>query len=662
MTPSFESKFDGKFLKASGKSRALLVIFPGLSNDRKEKLQRLAIVLHAILKDVDILILQSFPGGLWVFDPPEKQALANIRAIDEACTATNYQEIRFLSYSMGATIARKVLIGAFGEKANGVPFEEGFAPPADQRTWHKKVSRFVSVVGYARGWFANPRMAPWTRIALNGFGFLGHFLQISQFFRSARPAVPMVFALRRGSPFVFNTRIQWLGLSRSRAWRDQNVSIVHVMSSNDELISSVEVIDVESDDQRKDVHYMTVPNSDHRSVLDMSAGRGTGRTLQRLDYFLSALCGESGGKKPKGAFSAVRVPRLTDRRIAMPVDYLDDTVASRPNENVGHFVFVVHGIRDTGAWAKKIGAELRRQFDARARAKRGTVVLRTDTQSYGYFTAFPFIFPWIRRQKVEWLMDRYATARALCPNATISFVGHSNGTYLAAAALRDYETCTFERVVFAGSVVRTDFDWPALNAKRRRIGRVINYVATSDFVVAIGPKGIKRLFGGFFDLGSAGHDGFEKEGLVKNLRFAVGKHGAGIAEHTWAQTAAFILGGPDPEPQPFDGVRFAKSQKPLTKWLGKCSPFILALIALVTIDMGWSLSEKLLGLPQWSPLQSLLSLPNAFFGDSVLGQWLAGIAGGLNRWWAVYDQWPILAQAACVFIYGWLVRLVLFRL
>ena len=56
-------------------------------------------------------------------------------------------------------------------------------------------------------------------------------------------------------------------------------------------------------------------------------------------------------------------------------------------------------------------------------------------------------------------MDKYAEAKALFPNAEFSYVGHSNGTYLLARALTDYTCCSFKYVVFAGSVVRTDYNW-----------------------------------------------------------------------------------------------------------------------------------------------------------------------------------------------------------
>ena len=75
-------------------------------------------------------------------------------------------------------------------------------------------------------------------------------------------------------------------------------------------------------------------------------------------------------------------------------------------------------------------------------------------------------------------------------------------------------SCHFKRVVFAGSVVPSGYDWEK-RAKRRTLadGRetppqvesVLNYVATSDLVVALLPNGLGKL--GVRDLGGAGTTG-----------------------------------------------------------------------------------------------------------------------------------------------------------
>lgn len=98
--------------------------------------------------------------------------------------------------------------------------------------------------------------------------------------------------------------------------------------------------------------------------------------------------------------------------------------------------------------------------------------------------------------------------------------------------------------MFAGSVVRSDYDWKALKS-REQIGEVMNYVATDDAVVACFPKFLQRIPGA--DLGAAGFDGFkpkdsENPDYVQEVRYVRGGHGAALRETLWGQAARFLLG------------------------------------------------------------------------------------------------------------------------
>ncbi len=683
MATKFETRQAGKFLRAAGKPRGLLVMFRGLRSRgllgrfswRTDPIENFALFLHEQLPDVDILLLDTFKGSMLSWRRPEDLVAASIATIDEADRQQEYKDIRFIGYSMGAAMARKTLIGGWGEAQCGVPFEEGFMPPGGERDWPARVSRLVSIAGYARGWIDNPRLSVLTRFAMNFYGFIGHIAQLVQPGRTNDQAAPLIFRLRRGAPFIVNTRLQWLGLARKQAPEGEaapGMAVVHVMPANDDLISSVEVIDVEGDEQIKSVHYMTVPDSDHASVLQfgtelqtlaprtLSRRKASDLKFTRADYLLSALCGKLDNDPNRGPFQLAGAVPPDSEGVSTPVHYLSDSIPSKPDDYVERFVFIIHGIRDTGAWAKKIGAELQRQNDALFPVHLSNSTLRTDTQSYGYFTALPFLLPWLRKQKVEWLMDRYATARALYPKAKISFVGHSNGTYLAASALQDYEMCGFDRVALAGSVVREDFDWAGLNAERERVGPVVNYVATRDFIVALFPYGVRKIFGRLFDLGGAGHVGFEGQG-VHNVRYAVGGHSAGIAEHTWSKTAAFILGGEVPVADPLDNKQFSLRQSPWALALGRVSWLVLILGLAVIVSLGWSLAAPLLKLPSWSPIIALFGWLGSAFGEGSVGTFFSGRAAALQSLWQCYADWSAVMQAISLLIYGWLVRFALFR-
>jgi hypothetical protein len=157
----------------------------------------------------------------------------------------------------------------------------------------------------------------------------------------------------------------------------------------------------------------------------------------------------------------------------------------------------------------------------------------------------PFLCPWMRRVKVEWLLDLYVTVKAWNPKARISYIGHSNGTYVLAGALRACRAVSIHNVVFAGSVVRSDFDWKVLQSSRQ-VGSVLNYVATADWVVAIFPRMLQKA-GLQRDLGGAGYDGFSDSSPgVTDIEFVPGRHSAALDELHWPDIAAFVLGGAQP--------------------------------------------------------------------------------------------------------------------
>ncbi|RNF85211.1 hypothetical protein [Montanilutibacter psychrotolerans] len=103
----------------------------------------------------------------------------------------------------------------------------------------------------------------------------------------------------------------------------------------------------------------------------------------------------------------------------------------------------------------------------------------------------------------------------------------------------------FENVVFAGSVVSTRFDWRRFTGgQSRRVGKVLNFVASADWVVAFFPKLFQRFR--WQDLGSAGHDGFDtktRSNGVEEVRYVAGAHSAGIQERCWDWIAEFVING-----------------------------------------------------------------------------------------------------------------------
>ena len=207
----------------------------------------------------------------------------------------------------------------------------------------------------------------------------------------------------------------------------------------------------------------------------------------------------------------------------------------KPDDGVNVVVMVMHGIRDFAHWTDDLGErieELGLQRDIR---------VESITSSYGYFPMLGFLLQPERQDNVRWFADEYTEALAKYPNARICFVGHSNGTYLLASALQRYAAMAFDDVVFAGSVVPRNFPWDRIGDEQR-VGRVRNYVASRDWVVAICPAVFETLFK-HSDLGSAGHNGFlETNGRKHMIEFADGGHGAAIVPDNFDAIARFLLG------------------------------------------------------------------------------------------------------------------------
>ena len=199
-------------------------------------------------------------------------------------------------------------------------------------------------------------------------------------------------------------------------------------------------------------------------------------------------------------------------------------------------------------------------------------------------------------------MDHYVLMRALYPAAKFSYVGHSNGAYLLAHALLHYPAVKFHHVVFAGSVVRRDYPWSALlpdKSEHRpgQVDKILNYVATEDWVVAIFAKAF-QTFEAFFDIGSAGYDGFDEHRRetrhpdLHEAKFVVGTHGAGIREAHWNDIARFIVKGEPPTNEaPREAPPEWKAVQPrLLRLTSSGSPALLVVWAILGAFFVWSLA------------------------------------------------------------------------
>ena len=439
-----------------------------------------------------------------------------------------YQKIVFIGHCVGGTILRRVfLAGSYNspdydaENSQRDDLYEAMKPGGLPRPWIGKVDRILLLASWEKGWSVSPRTGWWFSFWLNLIGGLGRVTELCRPYLKATP-FRTVLDMRQGAPFIVQTRLIWMAYRRwlnpeaLQKYNEQqperrlaqppadanNPLVVQIIGSRDDFVSPQEQIDCDAEGlgaaalHQPEKHYFLFEMADatHVGVLRL------GDHEDRKAIFLGALQGsrEQLRKPPQGS------PLAEAHR--NPVDLLD--APPEIYEGVSSLAFVIHGIRNDGSWTHRIAAAIKSEWDSTKPAG-GMQVYPTWTHSYGYFPMLPFVLPWIRKNKVEWFMDNYVSVKAAYPNATFHYVGHSNGTYLAATALKDYPAARFGAVYFAGSVVHPQFDWPQ-TLDRRQIESFHNARGGEDWVVALLPKSLEY----FSDLGGGGFDGFDEANVV----------------------------------------------------------------------------------------------------------------------------------------------------
>jgi alpha-beta hydrolase superfamily lysophospholipase len=542
------------------KSRTLVVLLHG-SAGSPSGMAHVEEAIKTCIKDATVVVPQ-LPLGLLSTVNLVAVVAKLLETVDEEWRKASYAKMILVGHSVGALLARKLYVAACGG-VDQAPLEgELHSNCVTQRPWACAIDRLVLLAGMNNGWSLDYHQRLSRVIQLSVGVLLGrvhHFLTRRW---------PVIFSVRRGAPFLTQLRVQWIYMRRFATKRGiGNAPVIQLLGTIDDLVSPRDNIDLVTG---HDFYFADVPHSGHANVTLMDS---SANGLLRADVFKTALTKDETGLKDW----------------SVPVS--DVTPITIDNE-VEEVVFVMHGIRDEGFWTDKIARAVVREG-----RKSGKKIAR-ETSTYGYFGMLPFLSPWKRREKVEWLMNRYAEAIARYPHADkFHYVGHSNGTYLLAKSIQDYPCCQFDRVVFAGSVVRTQYDWISrMRESPPQVREVLNYAATSDWVVAYFPNFMEIL--GIQDLGGAGHRGFaqgsvniESKGRLVNIEYVIGKHAAALDEDNWDAIAKFILGGEIPS-VPLCGVKTSPSHTPLVAFFGKYPVliwlFILMLLAIVPSLLGYA--------------------------------------------------------------------------
>jgi len=479
------------------------------------------------------ILMPEYPASFISQVNPNSVVRDIVAKIDSIYTK-DISKITIVGHSIGALLARKVYVCA-NWRSTDLKLEKELSEFSLPRSWAQKVDRIVLLAGMNRGWQISPHMSIKKLFAFKA-GELLHTLMLPLELLSGTQS--LIFSVRRGAPFITMLRLQWLEIKKDQTAK---AITIQLLGTIDDLVSPEDNTDLITG---SDFFYIDVPRTNHTSILELTE---TIVEETSADSSHQNPVRNVGPSKRDESTESIRAEKF---RIALTKNkddlqkervILGDLAPLEPRPEVLNVVFIIHGIRDPGHWTQRVARKITARF-------KDQILTATETSTYGYFPMLPFILPGTRRRKVEWLMDQYSENKALYPKAEFHYVGHSNGTYLLAKALEDYPACRFNHVVFAGSVVRRSFPWTKLK-ENNQVKRVLNFVATGDWVVAFFPKlfqvlRLPPLVPYLQDLGSAGHDGFDTKDVdVIQRTFIYGDHGAAIHEDNWDTIAEFIVDG-----------------------------------------------------------------------------------------------------------------------
>lgn len=552
---------------ASDASDVLVVVVHGLlgpnakrpfSGDEPSNTEKLWRTVEAIFPNANIL-KPDLSENLNIYSSANPNVIVDelIDKIDKEWAKGKAEKIVLVGYSAGGLLIRDVFTTAWGFDADGKPKSK------PDMKWAKKIDRIISIGGIVRGWELRTTapslmrfLAPIYTVAIRGYYLLHDEKDL------------FISQLRSGSPYVIEARLRFHDLLQHLCSTEngEHLPLLASVNGNTDGIASIQ--DSVELGQIDMTFHVALPMTTHEESVETA-----------VDHLAeeSSLCSDEHGhyadqSMTENQLKAMRASKLLCvlrgsgqqiKRLSLRTDDLDDyfddldlpTDVRGPGvaENVQHVVFVLHGIRDTGNWTKRLAARIREFSKEEGEA---TAIVRAPTPSYGFFSLWDFVRPYGREQATDWFRQRYADLRTIYPNAKISFVGHSNGTFLALDAMKSSKAFKFKHIVLAGSMARTDYPWAEFED---RFEAALNFVATNDWVVALLPGAFESItWGKFKTVGGAGHNGFVDEAgngqcsnreivpvtdTVLNVCYVEGAHGAALAEYYWDDIANFIVDG-----------------------------------------------------------------------------------------------------------------------
>ena len=311
-----------------------------------------------------------------------------------------YERVVLIGHSVGAVLLRKAYVYGMGA-TDDHPFHKA---PTQAKEWTEKVERLVLLAGMNRGWDVSPRPRHMSTVKFIRYWFL---IRVATLTRTGR----FILSLRRGTPFISNLRIQWLRLCQN--FPERVAPAIQLLGDTDDFVGREDSKDLAA---AANFIYIPVPASGHYDILNFGGWHGG----VREKLFLEAANTDI-------VFLRTKHYDATNEVHNTPTT-LHKAKGSDNAERSGDIVFLLHGIRDFGSWTRQLEDTF----------KRKDKTVQVITSGYGYFPLLRFLILGARRRNVRQFMDWYTEELARNPKRSISFVGHSNATFIFARAICEF--------------------------------------------------------------------------------------------------------------------------------------------------------------------------------------------------------------------------------
>ncbi|MGO4690172.1 esterase/lipase family protein [Glaciibacter sp. 2TAF33] len=465
----------------------LMVVVPGL---RSSNIQSVVDKVRATHPDYRVELV---PHGIGLFsrtrtlDKASAELAHQIRGLTGENTGKLATQVVLVGHSLGGILIRKAYLYGLGYDR-----DSGDETPD---VWPSTVTRIV-LLGSPNAGYRDENIpgGPFLRVLAG----LGNFA---------------VEAVRSGGFWLANLRLRWLEVMRklnndANANADAQVQsplVVQVYGKEDKVVTRA---DIDDSDYMPRTVRAEISTGDHEQIVDLTDPATKQLRWEELEH---ALFG--------------RFPHA-DEHLEVSTDPV---------------YFILHGIRASAydGWVGDLTKELQPGQEHHRDEDR---LPKVYSLSYKFFSAIEFALRRSRRANVRQFLDQYMEAILSHEPDDFAFIGHSNGTYMMASVMQQVPAVRFRRIMLAGSVLPSDFDWKGLFDNQQighygadglwEKGDVHNDQAQRDYPVGILANGLRLL--GYRDIGPGGYRGFEgnsASGVTFHRTSFPRGHGAALMQH-----------------------------------------------------------------------------------------------------------------------------------